>query len=282
MRFASLIRNAIAMRLSRAFAALFFASAASGGLAADWRYGVGVHDFVVPDVDSHTYGLNGSVSVDKRTDSGRHLFGSFDIFWDRDKDHLDNDHIPIWWQSHLGSDGDFWRANRMRVGWTADFNTRMNTVSSIERQITALPAVVGGYDGRILQASLEAGAGWFFLHLDDDAPRERGYDRSALRNSTFAYAVTAKLAFKLGKSWTISGRARTWWDSDRTLESHYQALLRVDASGWIGGGAMKQPALVLSADYYKYNLDVYNLPNAPPVLPWDDDLMIRLFLEAKW
>jgi hypothetical protein len=56
----------------------------------------------------------------------------------------------------------------------------------------------------------------------------------------------------------------------------------VDASGWIGGGAMKQPALVLSADYYKYNLDVYNLPNLPPVLPWNDDLMIRLFLDAKW
>jgi len=272
------------MKLSRAFAVLFFASAASSGVAQeDWRYSVGVHDFVVPDVNSQTYGLNGGVSVDKRTDNGRHLFGSVDIFLDRDKDHLDTDHIPIWWQIHLGSDGDFWRANRMRIGWTADINTRMNTVSSIERQITALPAFVAGYDGQILQAALEAGAGWFFLEIDDDAAREQGYDRSALRNSTFAYAATAKLALKLGESWAISGRARGWWDRYNTpLESQYQAALRVNASSWIGGGSMKQPALVLSADYYKYNLDVYNRPNAPPVLRWNDDLMIRLSLEAKW
>jgi hypothetical protein len=271
------------MKLARAFAVLFFASAASGAVAQeDWRYSVGVHDFAVPDVDSHTYGVNGSVSVDKRTDSGRHLFGSFDLFLDRDKDHLDNDHIPIWWQLHLGSDGDFWRGNRMRVGWTADINTRMNTVSSIERQITALPAFVGGYDGQILQASLEAGAGWFFLEIDDDAPREQGYDRSTLRNSTFAYAATGKLTLKLGESWAISGMAREWWDSHDTLESHYQAALRMDASSWMAGRSIKQPALVLSVDYYKYNLDPYNRPNAPPVLRWDDDLMTRLSLEAKW
>lgn len=283
MHIASLIRNTIAIKLVRALAALFFATAASGGMAADWRYGVGVHGFAVPEVDSQTYGLNGRVSMETRTDGGQHFFGSFDLFWDHDKDHLDNDHIPIWWQSHLGFDGDFWRANRMRAGWTADIDTRMNTVSSIERQITALPAVVGGYDGQPLQASLEAGAGYFRLHIDDDAPRERGYDdRSALINSTFAYAATAKLALKLGESWTISGRARSWWDSHQTLENYYQAVLRVDASDWIGGGSMKQPALVLSADYYKYNLDVYNRPNAPPILPWNHDRMIRLYLEAKW
>lgn len=270
------------MKFARTCAALFFASAASAAVAQDWRYSVGVHEFAVPDVDSHTYGLNGSVSMDKRSDSGRHVFGSFDIFWDHDKDHLDNDHIPIWWQLHLGSDGDFWRGNRMRLGWTADINTRMNTVSSIERQITALPAFVVGFDGQTLKASIEAGAGWFFLHIDDDAPREQGYDRSELKNSTFAYAATAKLTLKLGESWAISGRARGWWDSHDMLESQYQAALRVDASSWIGGGSMKQPALVLSADYYKYNLDVYNHPNAPPVLRWDDDLMIRLSLESRW
>lgn len=270
------------MKLARAFAALFFASAASGAVAEDWRYSVGVHDFAVPDVDSHTYGLNASVSLDDRTDSGRHLFGSLEVFLDRDKDHLDNDHIPIWWQLHLGSDGDFWRGNRMRLGWTANIDTRMNTVSSIERQITALPAFVGGYDGQILQASLEAGAGWFFLEIDDDAPRQQGYGRDNLRNTTFAYAATAKAALKLGESWALSGRAREWWDSHEPLEWQYTAALRVDANSWLGGGSMKQPALVLSADYYRYNLDVYNSPNLPPVLRWNDDLMTRLSLEAKW
>jgi len=270
------------MKLSHAFAALFFASAASSAVAQDWRYSVGVHRLSVPDVASHTDGINVGVSVDERTDSGRHLFGSFDIYLDHDKDHLDPDHIPIWWQLHLGSDGDFWRGNQMRVGWTADINTRMNTVSSVERQMTALPALVAGYDGQNLRASLEAGAGWFFLEIDDDAPRNQGHDRTNLRNSTFAYAATAKLALKLNESWTISGRARGWRDGNTTLENQYTAALRVDASSWMGGGWMKKPALVLSADYYQYNLDVYNSPNLPPVLRWNNDLTIRLSLEAKW
>ena len=275
-------RGANFLKLASVLTGLFLAAAASGSGAADWRYSVGVHDFFVPDVDSHTYGLNGSVSVDDRTNSGRHLFGSFEAFWDGDKDHLDPDHVPIWWQLHLGSDGDFWRGSRVRIGWTANIDTRMNTVSSIERQITALPAFVGGYDGGVVQASLEAGIGWFFLEIDDDAPQKQGYDRSNLRNTTFAYAATAKVALRLGESWAISGRARQWWDSRRTLESQYQAALRMDASNWLGGGSIKQPALVLSADYYRYNLDVYNRPSPPPVLRWDDDLMIRLSLEAKW
>lgn len=270
------------MKFWAAFAVLFFASPASGAVADDWRYSIGVHDFIVSDVDSQTYGINAGVSIDKRTDGGRHVFGSFDIFLDYDSDHLDNDHIPIWWQLHLGSDGDFWRGNRMHVGWTADINDRINTVGSIERQFTVLPALVAGYDGQILQASLEAGAGWFFLEIDDDPPRDRGYDRSTLTNDTFAYAATAKLALKLGESWTISALARSWWDSDNALETQYQAALRRDASNWINSASMKEPALVLSADYYKYNLDVYNHPNAPPILPWNDDLTIRVALESKW
>jgi len=275
------------MKLSRTLAALLLASAASAGAAAeaeaeaDWRYAIGVHDFAVPDVDSHTYGLNGRVSVDKRTDSGRHFYGSFDLFWDHDKDHLDPDHVPVWWQLHLGAEGDFWRADRIRLGWTANIDTRINTASGIERHITAYPALVGGYDGPTVQASLDAGAGWFFLEIDDDAPRLQGYDRSGLRNSTFAYAATGKLAFKLGEAWTFSGRARGWWDSHGALQRHYQAALRADISNWMGGSS-KQPALVLSADSYKYNLDVYNRLGLPPVLRWNDDLMIRFVFETKW
>jgi len=45
---------------------------------------------------------------------------------------------------------------------------------------------------------------------------------------------------------------------------------------------MKNPTVVLSADYYQYNLDVYNHASGPPVLRWNDDRMIRLYLEAKW
>jgi hypothetical protein len=56
----------------------------------------------------------------------------------------------------------------------------------------------------------------------------------------------------------------------------------MDASKWFDGGVMKQPAVVLSADYYWYNLAVYSQPNLPPILRWNDDLTIRLSLETKW
>jgi hypothetical protein len=34
--------------------------------------------------------------------------------------------------------------------------------------------------------------------------------------------------------------------------------------------------VVLSADAYEYNLDVYQRPGEPAILPWDNDLLIRL------
>ncbi|MGH8494332.1 MAG: hypothetical protein ACRERR_14695 [Moraxellaceae bacterium] len=271
------------MKISQVFAALLFATAAPAHAGTtDWRYSVGVHDFNVPDVSSHTYGLNGSIAGDQRSDNGQHFFGSFDIFWDNDKDHLDADHVPVWWQLHLGSDGDFWHDSEMHAGWTADLNTRMNTVSSVERQITALPALVAGYDSNVFQASLQAGPGWFFLEIDDDAPKEQGYTRAGLRDSTFATAVTAKAALRLGESWAISGMARHWQDSGQTLESQYQVVLRGDLSALMTGFALKQTALVLSADFYEYNLDIYKQPGLPPILLWNNDVMIRAALESKW
>ena len=82
-----------------------------------------------------------------RRKPGRHFVGSADLFADRDKDDLDPDHIPIRWDVHLGTDGEFWQGDRTHLGWTANFDTRMNTVSSVEREMTALPAIVGRYDG---------------------------------------------------------------------------------------------------------------------------------------
>lgn len=270
------------MKPAHAVAALFLACAASRGMATDWRYAIGVHDFAVHDVGSHTRGVNASASMDKYTDSGHHLFGSFDFFLEQDKDDLDTDHMPLWWHLQFGTDGDFWRRDRIHVGWTADVENRENTVSGIERQVTALPAFVAGYDGPLMRASLTGGFGYFSLELDDDAPLEQGYARSALQNNTFAWSATARLTLRLGESWAVAGRAQGWWDDHRALETRYQAALRWDASRWIGKGPMKQPALVLSADYWRYNLEVYQHPGAPPILRWNDDMMIRLSLQAKW
>ena len=257
------------------FTIVVLASLVGPAGAADREYWIGVHDFNVPDVDSHTYGITVGAIFDKQTRSGRHLIGGIDLFADRDKDDLDPDHIPIRWDVHLGTDGAFWKGTHTQIAWSADVNTRMNTVSSIEREITALPSIVASYNGNIFQPSQKAGAGWFFLEIDDDVPKTRGYDRSDFRNSTFAYLVAADLKIKIGTCCEISGEAQRWQDSDDWLQTQYQAALVVATGDWIKGGKF-----MLTADFYEYNLDPYQRPGEPTILPWDNDVLVRLILKT--
>lgn len=248
----------------------------------DWRYSMGLHDLAVPDVSSDTFGIDASVSVDKRSIAGRHYYGSFDLLVDHDQDHLDSDHIPIWWMLHLGADGDWLPLGRDGYfGWTADLNTRMNTASSIERQIKALPAVVLGYRGDAVQASLKAGVGYFFQEIDDDAPKERGFDRTGLRHTTVAESYGATVSARLGSGWRLAGRAQEWDDGGDWLESEYDAELHVDVSRWFKAEGSE---LVLSAEVHEYNLDLYprSADGDLPVLGWNDDLLIRLSYSVPW
>lgn len=256
-------------------AAVLIAGAAGAANADEWNYWVGLHDFSVPDVNSETYGVTVGASIDKQTKRGRHLIGSVDLFWDHDKDELDPDHVPIRWDIHLGTDGEMWHGNAMHVGWTADLNTRMNTVSSVEREMTALPAIVGWYDGDHVRASLKTGAGWFFLEIDDDVPKTRGYDRSDFRNSTVAYSVAGDVMIRVGERCKLTGEAQEWWDSHDSLQTQYGAAFHFAV-----GDEKKHSEVVLSADAYEYNIDVYQNPGGLPILPWNDDLLIKLYYKT--
>ena len=246
--------------------------AAGAGEPAEWKYSLGVHDMAVPDVDSSTYGIGGHAEVDHMTAAGRHRFGSFDVYLDHDKDHLDPDHIPVWWETDLGIDGKFWNGSRkMFIGWAVNQETRMNTVSSIERQVHLLPAVAGGFAGDSVQASLKAGIGYDFLEVDDDAPRLRGYDRTNLRQTTSAGALAADTTIRIGASWQVFGHGEQWGDSDDWIQTQYVAGFRVATDRWAKGSQVS-----FSAEFNEYNLDRYSTPGLPAVLAWDDDLMFKL------
>jgi len=268
--------------LVHVFALLLISALPGCCAAADWRYGIGVHDFRVPDVDSSTYGLNGSLSIDHRTEGGLRLFARGDLYLDYDKDKLDADHIPVWWEIRVGAAGDFWRPGPLHLGWAIDLETRENTVGAVERQMTALPALVFGYDTSAIQLALEAGVGWFYLEIDDDQPRVRGYSRSELPNNTRAYSFAARLGLQLGESWSLSVRAQRWWDDHMPLETRYTAALSLDVGSGAGGFLPQRSAVVLYADRYEYNLAAYNKANGPTILGWDDDMLIRLTLEIPW
>jgi hypothetical protein len=223
-------------------------------------------------VSSSTYGIGGHAEVDDVTEAGRHRFASFDVYLDHDEDHLDPDHIPVWWETNLGVADKFWEGSRkMFIGWDTVLDTRMNTVSSIERQVHLLPAIVGGFAGDSVDASLRAGIGYNFVEIDDDAPRLRGYDRTNLRQTTSAGAVAADLAFRVGSSWQVFGHGEEWRDSDAWIQTQFLTGFRVATDRW-GQGSQ----VAFSVEYNEYNLDRYSTPGLPAVLGWDDDLMYKL------
>jgi hypothetical protein len=263
------------MKIAFPLSILLLAEVTVAAHADEWRYSVGIHDFNVPDVDSHTYGVTGGIRIDKQTSSGRHYVGAAEIFADRDKDDLDPDHIPIRWDVHLSTDGNLWQGDRTHIDWTANFDTRMNTVSSVEREMTALPAIVARYEGNVFQPSLKAGAGWFFLEIDDDVPKTRGYDRSDFRNSVLGYSMAADVKIRLGACCRIDVMAQGWVDDQDWLQNQYAVALHFGADRW-----KKDSEVVLSADAYEYNLDVYQRPGEPAILPWDNDLLIRLIFKT--
>jgi hypothetical protein len=225
----------------------------------------------VRDVSSSTYGIGGHAEVDV-TAAGRHRSASFDVYLDKDRDHLDPDHIPVWWETNLGIGDKFWEGSRKTfIGWEVAQDTRMNTVSSIERQLHLLPAVVGGFAGNSVDASLKAGIGYNFLEIDDDAPRLRGYDRTNLRQTTSAGALAADTTLRIGASWQIFGHGEEWRDSNSWIQTQYAAGFRVATDRWAKGSEVS-----FSAELNEYNLDRYSTPGLPAVLAWDDDLMFKL------
>ena len=240
--------------------------------AAQWKYALGVHNMEVRDVASSTYGLSSHAEVDDLTAADRHRFAAFDVYLDHDEDHLDPDHIPVWWQTDLGIDAKFWEGSRkIFVGWAVTQDTRMNTVSSIERQIHLLPAVEAGFAGDSVRASLKTGVGYNFIEIDDDAPRLRGYDRTNLRQTTSAGAVAADAKFRIGSSWEVFGHGEEWRDSDDWIQTQFVTGFRVAADRW-GKGSQ----VAFSVEYNEYNLDRFSTPGLPAVLGWDDDLMYKL------
>jgi len=266
-----------------AFIILLTAVTAGHGAGIEWRYAAGFHDMIVPEADnSHTFGVDVLFTAEQTLASDIHWLASGEVFLDHDKDHLDPDHIPVWWRLHAGIDGSFAQLGEgTRLLWLGDFDTRVNTVSSIEREIRALPGVALDWKGSHCRGQLKAAAGYFFLEIDDDVPRERGYDRGDFRHQTFAGSLAADGAVDLTTAWQLAAHAQGWWDADGWLETQCRAEVDFTPKQWAHGGV-----IALSAEYTQYNLDPYTPANATapylPVLPWDHDWLMKLSYAARW
>lgn len=255
---------------------------ASTSPGAQWRYSFGLHDMRVPEVNSDTFGINGTLIVEDTSKSGVHLYGEGSLLVDNDKDDLDPDHIPVWWRTHFLAEGRIWEVSEaFNVGWIAEANTKTNTVSCIEREIRILPGLTANFHAGPFDAWAKIASGMFFLEIDDDVPKERGYARGDFRNATMAVSYAGGASIELGESCKLAGHAQTWRNPEGWLENQYTIDLRYDIGRW-----MKDSTVVLGFEATEYNIAVYTPAESEstplPILPWDHDEFLTLAIEKLW
>ncbi|MGL4712414.1 MAG: hypothetical protein ACRCWP_07605, partial [Shewanella sp.] len=137
-------------------------------------------------------------------------------------------------------------------------------------------------DGQQLQAQLKAGAGYYYLEIDDDVPKTRGYERGDFGNSAFAYTFMGSLGVDVTPKLHMQVAAQTWQGDGQWLENQYLFELSYQTDFW-----RPNSVLILSAEHTRYNLAHYakvdvNSSEYVPILPWDSDTLLLLSLVVPW
>lgn len=250
--------------------------------AIEWRAAIGAHDFVVDQASSHTPGLNVGLAFTHFTDNNILLAGKADVLVDIDHDKLDPDHIPVWFQSAYLARGNLYHFSpQMSLDWQVDVAGRRNTVSSIEQQFKFFPGLALNYQQPHFSARFKASAGYYQIELDDDVPKSLGYKRDDLKFSSQAFSLAMRTSIYFTSKLSLSAMAQQWHDGDQWLENKFGMHLDYDVSQF-----KADSLLVLSIEHHQYNLDLYQQsiekPDAAPVLPWDRDTLVRLYLDIPW
>lgn len=270
-----------------------FSMVTSTAYAIDWNLSYGVHDFIVPDAapleaapngdDSHTYGVDVGFYAEHTTPSDILLRGSYTIYFDYDQDELDPDHLPVWFMFNFNAKGRLYQNDRHIVSdWLIDINAKRNTVSSIEKQFKFYPGIRAAYETEKFDLGIKLSIGQYALEIDDDVPKMRGYERRDMNMYTEARSVMIDTRIAFGKSTTLTATAQSWNSIDEWLENQYRLSLEYDSNGWI-----KDSVFTVSFERTVYNLDNFaymdtNDPAYVPILPWDEDMLIRAYIIVPW
>lgn len=262
------------MRLSFLFIALCCIPSLTN--ATDWSMTYGVHDFAVREKSSHTFGADLGILAEKMTDSGTHLNGSFTAFLANDQDELDPDYEPIWYKMDAQAMGELYPlTSHTGFNWLVRFDGTLNTPSGIEKQHKLFAGFDAHYTTSTINVSLKSLVGYYFLEIDDDVPLEKGYDTGDLQNKTTAYSVMADSKIKLNSKFGAYARIQQYRDNDQWLENQYELMINHDVTQWI-----QDSTLTLSTQHTQYNLDPYQKTGLTPILPWNSDTLVRLYLSV--
>lgn len=244
--------------------------------ASDWSMTYGIHDFFVPEKSSHTFGADLGILGEKITDSGTHLNGSFTAFLANDQDRLDPDYEPLWYTMDAQATGELYPlTSNSGFDWLIRFDGKINTSSGIEKQHKLFAGFDAHYTTSTMTVSLKSLVGYYFLEIDDDVPLLRGYDTGDLQNKTTAYSVMADSKIKLNSKMNAYARIQQYRDNDQWLENQYELMINHDLTQWI-----ENSILTLSTEHTQYNLEPYHRTGLAPILPWNSDTLIRLYLSV--
>lgn len=252
---------------------------------------LGAHDFIVSDIKddtpmdhieagtSHTLGLNIGVYASHTTDTGIDILAKAEAFLDRDKDHLDPDHIPVWFDFLFQANGSLYRFSQNNsVRWRFLADNKQNTVSCVERQVRQHIGVSYLFEKGGFSIEASAYAGFYYIEFDDDTPVARGYERMQLDDGEASNIFAIDAQYKWDRL-NVSGYARRYGANagGKWLETQLELLLsyKIDLS------YSYTPTLNLKIRSSKYELDrFYDPSKGIPVLPFDNDTLIQAYLKV--
>ncbi|KKD01078.1 hypothetical protein [Photobacterium halotolerans] len=235
----------------------------------------GFHDTRVSEAESDTLGVNLGLRLSYT--GAEHLAGQTGVIahYDHDIDHLDPDHDPFWFMAsgslsqpmiRLGHSG-------VTIGWRTDVSWLQNTVFGLEETLQAQLGIGLDYQRQADAVGLALGGGYYGLEWDDDVPEARGYSREALKRSSDA--LVWKLFFQRSVKTELcwDGYWQQWRDQDDWLENQLFLAIHYPVNHSV------MDSLNVSVSYTRYNLAPYRLQGKAPILPWDENLLFRLYAE---
>lgn len=252
----------------------------------------GVHDFIVNGIDnpqkqpsyiesgtSHTLGLNTAVWIQHKTPSGISFTGKAQVLLDRDKDELDKDHLPVWFDFLLDIDGEIYKPNDTNsFKWYIYLDNKQNTVSCIERQVRQHIGAGWQYRDDDFMFALNGYLGFYYIEIDDDTPGARGYSRNELDNGEASNVFEAELAYKITPAWSSYANLKRYSANAgfSELETDLKLLVSYhDAISFLAKGS----SLNLQIKYNSYNFKEFNI-HPLTVLPWDSDSIVELYIKT--
>ena len=258
--------------------------------AMSFEASVGTHDFIVSDIKddtpndgidsgtSHTLGLNAAIYVKHTTKSGINLVAKAEAFLDNDKDHLDPDHIPVWFDFLVDIDGVIHRLNDNNLfKWYLLMDNKQNTVSCIEREVRQHLGVGYEYINGGLTLDVNAYSGFYYIEIDDDTPVARGYTRQQMDDGEASNMLQFTVAYQFDKHWLASFDARTYNANAgmENLENNFEFDLKYSGAYILTEGS----TLNLKIKHVKYDLDRFYVSSTGlPILPFDNDTLVQAYV----